>query len=250
MTNKYMYFVANWKMFGVPKSLNSLNRVIKFSKLSKTNNFKIIYCPPYTLLNLFVKKLIKTKIDIGAQNCHESNSFGAFTGFINSKMLKSIGVNYVILGHSENRATGENNTLINTKIKSSLNNNLKVIYCIGETLNQKKKKLTFKTLHEQIVVGLKNIKKFNNVILAYEPVWSIGSGLIPKNNELEINVNYIKNLIKRKFKVKKPKVLYGGSVKPKNVLQLNKIDTIDGFLVGGASQDSKIFIDIVKKIVN
>ncbi len=245
-----MYFVANWKMFGVPKSLNSLNRVIKFSKLSKTNNFKIIYCPPYTLLNLFVKKLIKTKIDIGAQNCHESNSFGAFTGFINSKMLKSIGVNYVILGHSENRATGENNTLINTKIKSSLNNNLKVIYCIGETLNQKKKKLTFKTLHEQIVVGLKNIKKFNNVILAYEPVWSIGSGLIPKNNELEINVNYIKNLIKRKFKVKKPKVLYGGSVKPKNVLQLNKIDTIDGFLVGGASQDSKIFIDIVKKIVN
>ena len=86
--------------------------------------------------------------------------------------------------------------------------------------------------------------------MAYEPVWSIGSGLIPKNNELEINVNYIKNLIKRKFKVKKPKVLYGGSVKPKNVLQLNKIDTIDGFLVGGASQDSKIFIDIVKKIVN
>ena len=250
MTNKYMYFVANWKMFGVPKSLNSLNRVIKFSKLSKTNNFKIIYCPPYTLLNLFVKKLIKTKIDIGAQNCHESNSFGAFTGFINSKMLKSIGVNYVILGHSENRATGENNTLINTKIKSSLNNNLKVIYCIGETLNQKKKKLTFKTLHEQIVVGLKNIKKFNNDILAYEPVWSIGSGLVPKNNELEINVNYIKNLIKKKFKIKKPKVLYGGSVNPKNVLQLNKIDTIDGFLVGGASQDSKIFIDIVKKTVN
>ena len=117
-------------------------------------------------------------------------------------------------------------------------------------IKSKKKKLTFKTLHEQIVVGLKNIKKFNNVILAYEPVWSIGSGLIPKNNELEINVNYIKNLIKRKFKVKKPKVLYGGSVKPKNVLQLNKIDTIDGFLVGGASQDSKIFIDIVKKIVN
>ena len=250
MTNKYMYFVANWKMFGEPKSLNSLNRVIKFSKLSKTNNFKLIYCPPYTLLNLFAKKLIKTKIDIGAQNCHESNSFGAFTGFINSKMLKSIGVNYVILGHSENRATGENNTVINTKIKSSLNNNLKVIYCIGETLNQKKKKLTFKTLHEQIVGGLRNIKKFNNIILAYEPVWSIGSGLIPKNNELEINVNYIKNVIKKKFKIKKPKVLYGGSVNPKNVLQLNKIDTIDGFLVGGASQDSKIFIDIVKKTVN
>jgi triosephosphate isomerase len=247
MTNKYMYFVANWKMFGEPKSLNSLNRVIKFSKLRKTNKFKLIYCPPYTLLNLFSKKLKKTKISIGAQNCHENNNSSAFTGSINAQMLKSIGANYVILGHSENRVSGESDNLINNKIKSSLNNNLKIIFCIGETFIQKKKKLTIKILNDQIVNGLKGIKKFNNVILAYEPVWAIGSGLVPENNELEFNINYIKNIVKKKFKIKKPKVLYGGSVNPKNVLQLNKIDIIDGFLVGGASQNSKKFIDIIKK---
>jgi len=247
MTNKYMYFVANWKMFGEPKSLNSLNRVIKFSKLRKTNKFKLIYCPPYTLLNLFSKKLKKTKISIGAQNCHENNNSSAFTGSINAQMLKSIGANYVILGHSENRVSGESDNLINNKIKSSLNNNLKIIFCIGETFIQKKKKSTIKILNDQIVNGLKGIKKFNNVILAYEPVWAIGSGLVPENNELEFNINYIKNIVKKKFKIKKPKVLYGGSVNPKNVLQLNKIDIIDGFLVGGASQNSKKFIDIIKK---
>ena len=90
MTNKYMYFVANWKMFGDLQSVNSLKRVIKFSKLRKSNKSKLIYCPPYTLLNLFSEKLKKTKIDIGAQNCHENNNFGAFTGSINSKMLKNI----------------------------------------------------------------------------------------------------------------------------------------------------------------
>jgi triosephosphate isomerase len=247
MTNKYMYFVANWKMFGEPKAINSLNRVIKFSKLSQSNKFKLIYCPPYTLLNLFSKKLKKTKIDIGAQNCHEDNNFGAFTGAINSQMLKSVGANYIILGHSENRSSGENDILINRKIKSSLNNNLKIIFCIGETLLQKKNKLTHKILKKQIINGLKGIKKFSNVILAYEPVWSIGSGLIPDTSDLELNISYIKKIVKKNFKVKKLKVLYGGSVNPKNVSELNKIDIIDGFLVGSASQDSKKFIDIVQK---
>ena len=247
MTNKYMYFVANWKMFGEPKAINSLNRVIKFSKLSQSNKFKLIYCPPYTLLNLFSNKLKKTKIDIGAQNCHEDNNFGAFTGAINSQMLKSVGANYIILGHSENRSSGENDILINRKIKSSLNNNLKIIFCIGETLLQKKNKLTHKILKKQIINGLKGIKKFSNVILAYEPVWSIGSGLIPDTSDLEFNISYIKKIVKKNFKVKKLKVLYGGSVNPKNVSELNKIDIIDGFLVGSASKDSKKFIDIVQK---
>ncbi len=135
-----MYFIANWKMFGVPKSVNSLNRVIKFSKLRKNNKIKLIYCPPNTLLNLFSKKLKATKIGLGGQNCHEENNFGAFTGSVNSKMLKSVGANYVILGHSENRSLGENDILINSKIKASIKNKLKIIFCIGETLAQKKKK--------------------------------------------------------------------------------------------------------------
>ena len=247
MTNKYMYFIANWKMFGVPKSVNSLNRVIKFSKLRKNNKIKLIYCPPNTLLNLFSKKLKATKIGLGGQNCHEENNFGAFTGSVNSKMLKSVGANYVILGHSENRSLGENDILINSKIKASIKNKLKIIFCIGETLAQKKKKITHKVLKNQIIRGIKGVKKIENIFFSYEPIWSIGSGLIPSNKELESNISFIKKTIQKRFKVNKPKILYGGSVNPNNVIELKKIDNINGFLIGGASQDSKKFIDIVKK---
>ena len=129
-------------------------------------------------------------------------------------------------------------------IKTSLKKGLKVIFCIGETLGQKRKKITKKILSKQIIIGLEKIKKRKNIIIAYEPVWSIGTGLIPKADELFNIINYIKK------KVKNIKVLYGGSVNPKNIQQLKIIDNIDGFLVGGASQDSKKFIDIIKKTYN
>ena len=134
MTNKYMYFIANWKMFGSLNSLNSLHKVIKFFKIFKKNKFsRIIYCPPSTLINPMSKKLKNSKIIVGAQNCHENENFGAFTGGINASMLKSVGAKYVIIGHSENREAGETNNLINRKIRSALNSGLKVIFCIGET---------------------------------------------------------------------------------------------------------------------
>ena len=187
------------------------------------------------------KKLKNTQINIGAQNCHESESFGAFTGYVNSSMLKNVGARYVIIGHSENRKTGETNKLINLKIKSALKSGLKVIFCIGETLQEKRKKNTNKVLKKQIELGLNKIKDRNNILIAYEPIWSIGTGLIPKTNELFNTVNFIKE------NFKKYKVLYGGSVNPKNILELNLIDNIDGYLVGGASQDPNKFIDIIKK---
>ena len=180
MTNKYKYFVANWKMFGSIKSVNSINKVVKLKKSSFFKNAKIVYCPPYTLLNLFVEKLKKTKIEVGAQNCHHFDKSGPNTGSINAKMIKQLGCRYVIIGHSENRAEGETNSLINKKIKSALKNNLKVIFCIGETLNEKKKNLTKQILSYQIRKCLEKIKNFNNLIIAYEPVWSIGTGVIPK----------------------------------------------------------------------
>ena len=139
MTNKYMYFIANWKMYGNTNSLNTLNKVIKFSKSKEINKGRIIYCPPFTLISSFFRKFQNCLIDIGAQNCHESDDYGPHTGFINSRMLKNIGANYVIIGHSENREKGETNKLINQKIKSALKANLKVIFCIGETLKEKKK---------------------------------------------------------------------------------------------------------------
>ena len=244
MTNKYIYFIANWKMFGNLRTLNSLNSVISFVKKFKKNKLKIIYCPPATLLNPLSEKLKSSSIQIGAQNCHESDNYGAFTGQINSNMLKSVGAKYVILGHSEIRQMGENDNVINKKIKSSIKSGLKVIFCIGETLTEKRKKITKKILSRQISIGLKKIRNKKNIIIAYEPVWSIGSGLIPKNSEVIEIIKFIKK------KVKGINVLYGGSVNPKNINVLKKINNVDGFLIGGASQRSNNFIDIIKKTFN
>ena len=127
MTNKYMYFIANWKMYGDLKSLNSLNKVLKFSNKHKKKKIKLIYCPPYTLLDSFSKKIRKSKIELGAQNCHYEISSGPFTGSISPSMLKKIGSNYVIIGHSENRTDGENDFQINKKIKSSIKSGLKIM---------------------------------------------------------------------------------------------------------------------------
>jgi len=246
MTNKYMYFIANWKMFGDLRTLNSLDSVIKFSKNNKNSKFRIVYCPPNTLIRPLSKRLKKTNLEVGAQNCHESENYGAYTGHVNSKMLKNVGAKYVILGHSENRQSGETDKLINLKIKSAIKSNLKVIFCIGETFSEKRKKRTNKVLAQQITSGLKSIKNTSNIIIAYEPVWSIGTGLIPKPNDLSNSISFIKS----KFRKKTPKVLYGGSVNNKNITEIKDINVIDGFLIGGASQSSKKFIDIIKKTFN
>ena len=246
MTNKYMYFIANWKMFGDLRTLNSLDKVIKFSKSVKKNKFKLIYCPPSTLIRPLTKRLRKTKIDVGAQNCHHNYDFGAYTGQINSRMLKGVGAKYIIIGHSENRQSGENDKLINIKIKSATKAGLKVIFCIGETLKEKRKKKTNQVLSKQIKNGLGAIKNKSNVIIAYEPVWSIGSGLIPKSNDLNKSISFIRS----KFGKKTPKILYGGSVNNKNIDKLKIVTGIDGFLIGGSSHNPKKFIDIIKKTIN
>ncbi len=243
MTNKYMYFVANWKMFGNLKSLNTLNKVIKFSKSKEIKKGRLIYCPPYTLISSFLKKFENCLIDLGAQNCHESDTYGSHTGFINPRMLKNIGANYVIIGHSENRRKGETDKLINIKIKNAIKAKLKVIFCIGETLSEKNKGKTKFILSKQIKLGLERIKIKSNIFIAYEPVWSIGTGKIPKTRELDLIINFIKG----KFKGMLPKILYGGSVNTKNIVDLKQISSLDGFLIGGASQNAKKFIDTVKK---
>ena len=240
-----MYFIANWKMFGGLSTLNTLDKVIKFLKIfKKSNNTKIIYCPPSTLISPMSKKVMNSKIQVGAQNCHESLTYGASTGSINPIMLKNVGAKYVILGHSENRLSGETDKLINAKIKSATKSGLRVIFCIGETLGQKRKKITKKILLKQITLGLQKVQKRKNIIIAYEPVWSIGTGVLPKPDDLFSTVNFIKK------KVRNIKVLYGGSVNPKNINELKLIKNIDGFLIGGASQNAKKFIDIIKKTYN
>ena len=249
MTNKIL-FIANWKMFGDLNSVKSIQSVINLSKKKNYKNAKIIYCPPYTLLNNFVIKTRKTNLDVGAQNCHYEINTGPFTGSISSTMIKKLGANYVIIGHSENRSNGETNNLINKKIHSAILNNLNVIFCIGENLFEKKNKKTNKILKQQIDLGLKKIKKIDKIIFAYEPVWSIGTGKVLTNKELTKQVINIKKIIKNKFKNQKTKIIYGGSVNNQNINNLKQIKEINGFLIGGASQNSKKFIDIIKKTIN
>ena len=230
-------------MYGNLSSLNTLDKVIKFSKSKEIRKGRLIYCPPYTLINSLSKKFKNCQIGIGGQNCHENESYGAFTGSVNSRMLKNAGAHFVIIGHSESRIKGESDKLINLKIKSALKAKLRVIFCIGETLAEKRKRKTQSILSKQIKIGLNNIKNKSNIFIAYEPVWAIGSGIIPKSQDLFKTIEFIKS----KFRDKLPKVLYGGSVNPENITNLKKINNIDGFLIGGASLSAKKFIDIVKK---
>ena len=239
-----MYFVANWKMFGDLRSLKSLKKVINFVNRIKQKKFKLVYCPPSTLIYPLVKKFKKSSIEVGAQNCHENEYYGAFTGQLNSTMLKGVGAKYVILGHSEIRNLGETDDMINKKIKSAIKSGLKIIFCIGETIIEKRKKVTKKILLKQIKKVLNKVNNKKKILIAYEPVWAIGSGLIPKDTELFETINFIKS------RVKGAKVLYGGSVNSKNINNLKNIDNIDGFLIGGASQNSNNLIDIIKKTYN
>ena len=248
MTNKLKYFIGNWKMFGDFSSFKIIHKINQFShKYQKLNRKKIILCVPNTLIHYFNKKLKSKFISLGAQNCHYHEGYGAFTGSVNASMLKKMGTEYIILGHSENRLEGETNQLIKKKIKSALNQQLNIIFCIGETYKEKKRGKTFSILKKQIKSSLEKKFNVNKIIFAYEPVWSIGTNKIPKMNELKSTIKFIKNEFKKTFKRKKPpKVLYGGSVNDKNISLFSSISEIDGFLIGGASQSSKKFIDIVK----
>ena len=181
-----------------------------------------------------VNKVKNSKISVGAQDCHQNENEGSFTGHISAYQLKKLGVKYVILGHSEKRKDGDTNAKINKKIKSAINQNLRIILCVGETIDQFKKNKTTYVIKDQITNSLKNIKKLDDVIIAYEPVWSIGTGLIPNNKE---------------FKKKNIIILYGGSVDTKNINKLKEISNINGYLVGGSSRNPNKFIDIVKKTI-
>ena len=204
MTNKIL-FIANWKMFGDLNSVKSIESVINLTKKKNYKKAKIIYCPPYTLLNNFVIKTRKTNLDVGAQNCHYEINTGPYTGSISSTMIKKLGANYVIIGHSENRSDGETNNLINKKIHSAIINNLNVVFCIGENLFEKNSKKTNNVLKKQIELGLKKIKNIDKIIFAYEPIWSIGTGKVLTNKELTKQVIIIKKIIKNKFKNQKTK---------------------------------------------
>ena len=241
------YFIGNWKMFGVPKSINILKKINHFRSRDKNrNNYRIIITPPYTLLESFAKHFKDKKIMIGSQNCYQKDKFSSNTAAISSFMLKSVGAKYVIIGHSDNRAEGDTDLMLKDKVKLALKNNLRVVFCIGENKSQKKNNQTLKVLKKQLTKVL--LKKFNkeNIIVAYEPIWSIGTGKLPNQQDLLKTINHIKKILKTIFRKKSPPVLYGGSVDDSNIHMFKKTGEIDGFLIGGASKSSKKFIDIIK----
>ena len=241
------YFIGNWKMFGVPKSINMLKKINTFYLKDKNRKkYRVIITPPYTLLESYAKFFKNKKISIGSQNCYQKDQFSSNTGAISPYMIRSVGAKYTIIGHSDNRSDGDTNEILKSKVEFALKNNLIVVFCIGENRKDKKNKKTFSVLKTQLLKVLDKRFKKNKIIVAYEPIWSIGTGKIPTKIELEKTVIFIKKVLKVVLKKNSPVVLYGGSVDGTNVKMFKEIKEIDGFLIGGASKSSKKFIDIIK----
>ena len=241
------YFIGNWKMFGVPKSINILNKInAYYSRDKNRNKYRVIITPPYTLIECYSKNFKNKKILIGAQNCYQKDQFSSNTAAISPYMLKSVGAKYTLVGHSDNRSEGDTDLILKDKVRFALKNNLKVVFCIGENKREKQNNKTISVLKRQLTNVIEKKFNQNNIIVAYEPVWSIGTGKIPTMNELRKTTIHIKKILKEIFKKKSPAVLYGGSVDGGNVEIFKEIKEIDGFLVGGASKTSKKFIDIIK----
>jgi triosephosphate isomerase (TIM) len=241
------YFIGNWKMFGVPNSLNILNKINSFNTKDKNRNkYRVIITPPYTLIESYAKYFKNRKISIGSQNCYQKDQFSSNTAGISPYMLKSVGAKYTLVGHSDNRSEGDTDAMLKDKVQFALKNNLKVVFCIGENKLEKKSKKTLSVLKRQLIKVLEKKFNKNNIIVAYEPIWSIGTGQIPTPQELQKTTIHIKKVLKNLFKKNSPAVLYGGSVDGNNVSMFKQIKEIDGFLIGGASKSSKKFIDIIK----
>ena len=245
------YVIAgNWKMY---KDLNeSITLISEIKKLlvNKKNNVQVILCPPFTSLETASALLKDSEIKLGAQNMHFETE-GAFTGEISSKMLKSVGCEYVILGHSERRTIfHETDEFINKKIIKALDEGLNPIFCIGETLEEREKNITNQILEKQISNGLKGISIDNlkKIIIAYEPVWAIGTGKTATPQQAEEAHSFIRKLISKIFSQEAAENLiiqYGGSVKPENSAELLKQNNINGALVGGACLKAQSFIEII-----
>ena len=241
------YFIGNWKMFGVPKSLNILNKINSFNSKDKNRNkYRVIITPPYILIESYAKYFKNKNILIGSQNCYQKDQFSSNTAAISPYMLRSVGAKYTLVGHSDNRSEGDTDAMLKAKVQFALKNNLKVIFCIGENKLEKKKKRTLSVLKRQLTNVLEKKFNMNNIIVAYEPIWSIGTGQIPTAQELQKTTIHIKKVLKNLFKKNNSAVLYGGSVDGANVEMFKQIKEIDGFLIGGASKSSKKFIDIIK----
>lgn len=250
------YIIAgNWKMNLTLSEGYSLASEIKGMVSDEINNsnVEIVVFPPFIHL-AGIKKLIEnTSISLGAQNCHFMDS-GAYTGEISPKMLKDLGVKYVLAGHSERRQFNfENNKLLAQKINAIQKNGMIPFYCIGETLEQRQAKQEFEINKSQLEEGLFHLtaEEIINTVIAYEPVWAIGTGVTANAAQASEMHTFIRKLVEEKYGLRAAeyiRILYGGSMKPENAEELLNCIDIDGGLIGGASLESRSFLNIIKAV--
>jgi len=247
---KKYFIVGNWKMNMAYREAVKLVKDIDSMTKPLDSNLEVVLCTPYIHIPVLVETLSHSAVRIGAQNCNENKS-GAFTGEVSAEMIKSYDCDYVILGHSERREYfNESNELINKKILIALENNLKVILCIGESLDERQNDETNIVLNTQLRFCLSNIPKeeYENIIIAYEPIWAIGTGLTASNEQINETHNAIRNYLIEIIGGKgiSVPILYGGSLNDKNASDILKIKEVYGGLIGGASLKSESFVNIIK----
>lgn len=240
MINKYI--VVNMKMNLTAKEIGDYLKVINETIFISN----VIICPT----SIYIPYFLNNSYDVGIQNIYFEND-GSYTGEISPLQAKSIGVKFAIVGHSDRRLMGEDDQIINKKIHKALTNNLKVIFCIGETLEEREMLKTDKVLKQQIIRGLRglNEKQLSNILIAYEPVWAVGTNILPTNKEISACASFIKNVCKDNLK-SIPLILYGGSINEENIKTLNKIKNIDGFLIGSSANDAERLVKIIEVIDN
>lgn len=239
---------GNWKMNLTASQTREY--IHKFLPLvENVSDREILLCPPFTSLCVAQESLKDSNVKLGAQNCYYEQK-GAFTGEISLDMLKELGVSYVIVGHSERRwIFGESDELINKKLTACLHTGIRPILCVGERLEEREAGLTFKVVETQVRLALSGVEEYTDHIdIAYEPVWAIGTGNPATPEDAQLVHAFIKDLLHQinPKHSNKTRVLYGGSVNPKNAGDFMKMKDVDGLLVGGASLDPESFSQIVK----
>ncbi|MDR1366733.1 MAG: triose-phosphate isomerase [Puniceicoccales bacterium] len=249
MDRQYL-IVGNWKMNKTPSQSADLVKEIVDLRRGIASHVAIAICPPFTSLDRCAALLSGTDIAIGAQNLYFGKE-GAFTGEISASMLKDLDLKYVILGHSERRTIfHENNELIHQKIKAAQASQLTPILCVGETLNEREAGQTLATIGEQILSALNSVD--SNLVIAYEPIWAIGTGKTATPEMAQEVHRFIRELLLKQFgeNGQRIHILYGGSMKPDNAASLLKQPDITGGLIGGASLVAESFVNIAAAAPN
>jgi triosephosphate isomerase len=253
MNTRKKIIAGNWKMNKTSADGVALAQDI-VAAVGKQADVEVIVCPPYTAIEAVGKVVEGSNVRLGAQNMHHEAS-GAFTGEVSAPMLRAIFATHVILGHSERRSYfGETDESVNKKVLAALKNQLRPIFCVGESLAERESGATLKVVQTQVERGLEGVSKdlAATVVVAYEPVWAIGTGKVATTAQAQEVHAFIRGLLVKLFGevvAQKVRILYGGSMKPSNAPELLAQKDIDGGLIGGAALEARSFVELVTAAV-